>query len=765
MVERMPFIPGVESSKSGLLWRFLPPLPEEIIGNWLQKHIEQGAWLLDPFGYSPNTILEAARHGYKVLVSANNPIARFLLELGANPPDEETLQAALAELASSRIGDERLEIHLQNLYKSICAQCGKGVIARAFIWEREADAPYAKIYECSHCADSGERPVTQADIELSKSFSTESLQRLRILERIAPPGDPNRVNVEEALSVYLPRAIYGLVTLINRLDGLIASSPKKNYQSNRENTLISIVLRALDEANNLWSHPSGRVRPKQLTSSPRFRENNLWMAIEESVAKSASDQNQVAFMIYPQVPNEGGGVVLYEGPLRDLTTRLSQADSPKGIEISAVIAAIPRHNQAFWTLSALWTGLIWGKESIGSFKTVLSRRRYDWSWHSSALQYAFSSMAKIIPDGIPFFGMVGEADSNFLSASIIAAHRAGFRIQGIALRAESNQAQILWKQFTNSSDGIQLSVSTLMGDHIQRMIVDEEINHITHRGEPAEFLSIHTSALITVAENSGISVDEQISSADEYSRVNSLVEDAISFKNGFIRYGGSEKSPETSRFWHQIIIEPTETLSDQIESTIVDFMRKSPGRNINELDDFACQCFPGFFTPDFGLVSACVESYCDKSHLESGKIILRTQDAYERRISELIDIRESLKELGERLGFSTLGEDPVIWMEDDEQIRLIFHVSSSACISEIVSSRVHTAEQSIIVLPGARANLILYKLRTNPFLRQEIDQGWRFVKFRHLRHLLKSPSLNRENLDSLLALDPLTETPAQMRLL
>jgi hypothetical protein len=759
----MPFLPGIESKKTDLLWRFLPPLPVGITSEFLSDYVDHDSLLFDPFGYSPNLILEAARQGYKVLVSANNPIARFLLELGANPPNKETYQSALAELAVSRIGDERLEVHLQNLYKSSCAQCGQGVIAKAFIWEREADAPYAKIYECDHCGDSGERPVIQADIQLAKSFSTDSLQRMRILERIADPGDPIRANTEEALSVYLPRAIYGLVTLINRLDGLLVPNPMDEVQLVRQKALIALILNSLDKGNNLWSHPSGRTRPKQLTSSPRFREHNLWTVIEDSVVQLASDQQPIPFLVFPDLAKEGGGITIFEGPIRDLSHLIAQSDSLEGIDIKAILSAIPRHNQAYWTLSALWTGLIWGKDSIGSFKTVLRRRRYDWSWHASALHYAFNSMTSILPPGIPFFGLIGEASSNFLSASIIAAHRAGFRIQGLALRAESNQAQILWKEA--SVTGHQLTAFNLLEEQIRHKIVDKGIIQLAQRGEPATYLSIHTSALMTISENSGISEDDQISSADEYNRINSLVEDITTYKHGFIRYGGSEKSPETSRLWHQSIIEPGETLSDQVESAIVNFLRTSPGSRIEQVDHFICQSFPGLSTPDFRLVVSCVESYSEEDQKQRRKIFIRTQDDAEQRSKELIDIQSALHELGKRLGFNPEGEHPVIWLESDGRIRLVFYLSASACISETVHNNTYAADQSIIVIPGARANLILYKLRTNPALRNEIDQGWRFVKFRHLRHLWESPSLNRENLDSLLDLDPLTETPAQMRLL
>jgi hypothetical protein len=49
---------------------------------WLARHpIQPGTWLLDPFGFAPQLAIEAARSGYRVLVTANNPITRFLLEM------------------------------------------------------------------------------------------------------------------------------------------------------------------------------------------------------------------------------------------------------------------------------------------------------------------------------------------------------------------------------------------------------------------------------------------------------------------------------------------------------------------------------------------------------------------------------------------------------------------------------------------------------------------------------------------------------------
>ncbi len=79
-----------------------------------------------------------------MLIAANNPIARFLLEMTANPPSLAELQAVLADLASSQRAGERLEPHLRGLYTTHCAECTQPVMAQAFLWERGANAPYAR---------------------------------------------------------------------------------------------------------------------------------------------------------------------------------------------------------------------------------------------------------------------------------------------------------------------------------------------------------------------------------------------------------------------------------------------------------------------------------------------------------------------------------------------------------------------------------------------------------------------------------------------
>ena len=117
-MNKIPYIPGLRSAKETPLARFLPPIEEGVGAAWLAGKIGKNVWVLDPFGISPQQALRQARDGHRVLVAANNPIARFLLEMGANPPAESDYKAALAALAISQKGGADLESHLKNLYQT-----------------------------------------------------------------------------------------------------------------------------------------------------------------------------------------------------------------------------------------------------------------------------------------------------------------------------------------------------------------------------------------------------------------------------------------------------------------------------------------------------------------------------------------------------------------------------------------------------------------------------------------------------------------------
>ncbi len=761
MKTAIPFIPGNYSVYEGLLSRYLPPTPKDIVQSWLRENVAPGDWVIDPFAISPFVSIEAASAGYRVLAVVNNPITRFLLELNASPLREEELRNALAMLGMSRFGEQRLEPFIKDLYATTCDKCGKKVIAEAFLWDRESPVPFARIYHCDSCGDEGEHVVTRNDMEQAERFRQSKLHQARALELIAPPNDPYRPYAQDALSTYLPRAIYALFTIKNKMDSL--KSTYKDWITGQR-CLNALFLHALDQANTLWAYPSGRARPRQITSPPRYRENNVWFALEKAIESLTTNKSTTPLFRYPQAPPPSGGITIFEGRLKDLVEAMKSSPL-ENICVRAIVSAIPRYNPAFYTLSALWAGWLWGRHAVSPFKSALRRRRYDWAWYTNALYVALKNLTILVQPDTPFYGLIGENEPSFFASVLIATTLAGFHLQGVASRVEKEQAQVHWKR-----NQIEYRPSTNTGKPIQleEMISQSAITYLHERGEPAPYPLLHAAAVCDISLAKLFpSVSDQ-SPAHTYVQTQENIEKVLMRHSGLVRYGGSEKSPEVGLWW---LKEPSaqrtsEPLSDRIERLVLDYLHTHPICSIYELDNWLCKRIPGLLTPDIEIIKACLESYGQPDLTKNEVWHLRQEDEEQMRRADVNRTKKLLKQIGLRLGFITTGDHPITWIDaTSSSVTYTFFVTSTAILGSIVFSHQVPPPQAHIVIPGGRVNLVFYKIHHNPHLQQRLMEGWHFLKFRHLRRLVDDPTITPQNLSELLRLDPLTDSTHQMRLL
>ncbi len=737
-----PFIVGDSPVRDGPLARFLPPLEDGLAADWLPPHASKGSWLLDPFGVAPRLAAEAARAGYRVLVTANNPIARFLLEMAAAPPTESELKAALADLAISKKGDERLETHLQSLYLTKCANCGQETPARAFLWKKGEEAPFARLYDCPACGEAGEKPVTAFDAERAQKIAESAgLHRARLLERVAPPDDPDREYAEEALAVYQPRAIYALATLINRLDA-------PGVTAERRRALSALFLSACDAANNLWRADNDRPRPKQLTVSNEFRENNIWMALEAAVsewAASEANADPVPVVQWPSKIPESGGIILFEGRIAELATIVDEAP------IAAVITALPRPNQAYWTLCALWAGWLWGSEAAEPFHLVLRRRRYDWAWHLEALQAALHHVFELLKLGTPCLALVPEPEPAFLTAALAAGDLNGFRLQSLAMRTQNDAAQIAWTR------GERLHHESAQADVTSVRAALR--SHLTARGEPTLYLPLHAAALSTLTESHALISPRQ--PADEVIRETAkIVQEALLGDETLVRYRPGE-SVDTGLWGLSREVESAEPLSDRVEMAVVNFLIAHSECAFKDILRDLSTRFPGLLTPSLGLVGETLVSYAEQAE---GQWKMRAEDAPSARKAELVQIADLLQSIGERLDYRTnrLDERTLVW-EAGETSEYVFHLKASAILGRAVMDSPYPRERSLVVIPGGRASLLAYKLGRDPALAARLE-GVRVVKFRLIRTLAELPVLNQQTFEAQIAGDPVQPVRGQLKL-
>jgi hypothetical protein len=706
----------------------------------LEANVPKGAWVLDPFGATPQVAVEAARSGYRVAVAANNPVARFLLETRALAPTAEDFRAALAELASARRGDERLETAILDLYQTTCPKCGQQTPAHAFIWDQINAGPIAKIVHCKMCSESGEYPTDDHDQERAAAYSRGGPQLSRALERIAPKGDPDREHAEEAIQAYLPRAVYALFTIINRVDGM-------TLDENQRRLISALVLSACDRATSLWSHGGGRSRPKQLVAPAQFREYNLWHEMERSIDLWAQQADPVQLVTWPQEPPASGGISLFEGRFYDM------ADDLGKIKFDAVVTAFPRPNQAFWTLCALWAGWLWGREAIGPFALVLRRKRYDWGWHAEALHAGLAPLSEHMAANTPLFGIVGESEPGFNTAVITAANLSDLRIEGLALRREEEQLQITWRkglpELTTSqaepAESVRRAAVKLLGS----------------RGEPSQFQQVQLAGLTELSKR--LQLGSAISDPGELqTETRGMFEVGLTFRGSFTRFGASEQSLETGLWW---LLDPEAArspLADRVEMAVVRYLLRRPGHSLDEIDQVLCGVFPGLLTPPRSLAEAVLKSYGEE---KEGRWSIAPSDLPKERRKDLDEMRKGLRSLGERLGYQVGDGNPIEWRDSEGRLLFTFFPVASALMVEVLLKSSSPPEKSLVLLPGRRAALALYKITRDPRFKQAVEDGWRFIKFRHLRRLVENKSLTAESFSELLDLDPLTLEQAQAPLL
>jgi len=762
-----PYIPGITPANAGPLSRFTPPLEEGVISAWLPLHAapfdpahgKAGSWLLDPFGFSPRLVLEAARAGYRVLVTVNNPITRFLLEMASNPPSEADFKAALADLSVAKKGNDRLGAHLQSLYLTTCEKCGGETYAESFLWRKGEEAPYARVYTCPHCEDAGERVATPQDMENARKIAgTDSLHRSRAFERVAELNDEYRIYAEEAIEHYLPRPLYFLTTVINRLDSL-------ELTPERRRALRALILVACDAGNTLWDHPSGRRRPKQLNVPNQFREHNLWIELERGFSQWRETGPGVLFEAWPHKIPENGGICIYEGRLKELAQEVK-----KEIPIAAVIGSLPRPNQAFWTLSALWAGWLWGREAVEPYKIALRRRRYDWAWNATALNAAFTNLFELLPLGTPFFGLLAEPEPSFLTSALTAAGTAGFDLRSLAMRTEHDPIQILWT----------------CGEHLKRGANEpsmEEVRsaiylHLVERGEPASYLHVHAAGLIALAETHALRQKGQ-EFDDALRATNGLIQNALSGDPRLVHYSTGEnvdtglwglndvtlsRSPEPGEGAAKGLAaalpqnDMTESLADRVEVAVVTFLQKNPNSLYLDIEHELYPRFPGLLTPSKAMIYSVLHSYAEQ---DGAAWTLRAEDLASARRNELNTIIAMIETLGRRLGYSTSKRDKNYLWEEKDQIERAFYVLASALISRAIAETPYPPERSAIVIPGGRAGLAAYKAHRDPALAAHLKR-YRVVKYRLLRTLAEVPVLTRETFDEQIASDPLEKSKSQM---
>ncbi len=720
----------------------MPPLEAGVVGRALRGFGRPGDLVLDPFGASPRLAVEAAQSGRSVIVASNNPVTRFILEHTLTPFSSADLRSALARLADAPKDGTRLEVLLLDLYRTECSRCGESIQAESFVWDREAQVPVLKAFACPHCNHTGEEPVSETDVQRALAYAPRGLQHASALEQVAPAGDPDREHAEAALAVYPGRALFALTTLVNKLDGLMLEPPL-------DQAAQALVLSACDAANALWTHPAGRHRPRQLSASPRYHEANVWRALERAVDEWSLEDPHLTRLDWPSaVLPAPGEVAIFPGTGRELAPTL------RGGSPSWALTVLPRPNQAYWTLSALWAAWLWGREAAAPIRAALRRRRYDWAWHASALRTALSRLTASLADDTRLLALMPEAEPGFVGAALEGLDGSGYRLVGRALRAAESQAVLEWVR--DRAPGQSARASQLRAE-MEPAITSA----LRARGEPSPYSLVHAAGWSDLAARRRLAPDRPAEDTRTATEVNDVLEAVLGDHSVFVRLGAGAEA-EVGLYWLTDPNKSAPPLTERSEALILRLLREATPMSEIEVDERVCAELTGLQTPDRRWVRTCLESYAWLD-VADGLWHLRPEDGIAPRASDRREMPELLRRIGEALGYLVRGEDPVVWYAGGGRADWSFYVRETATLVDIAAT-ISEGEASY-VLPGARAPLVAERARRDPRIKAWLQGGPRIIKFRHLRRLAAETTLTREHWRERLAIDPIDESDPQLPLL
>jgi len=798
------FTPGQLLVPGSPLASFQSAVPSDALGPYLDAYSRPGDLVIDLFCASPTLIREAVVAGRRALGLNVNRALLLAASLGLTAIEGDAVVSAFTHLSEAHKGMETLQAHIEGLYRTTCAECGAETIADAFVWERDEEAPSLKRYCCTACSDDGasvsrESPTDEFDRDAAARFERRGLNYWLLLDRAAPDGVSYRGRMVALLDLYTPRNLAAINDLLLKSEALTLSPAVRNV-------LDALLLDTFDRATSLRSGDSLASRPRRLKRPARYVEENVWRLFERTLETwqkvrplpipYASSLDELLGPDKPETLNSPAPACFHLAPL---STSLAARRLPNGCA-SLVVVDPPRPDTVLWQLSALWCHWLWGSSAGEALTPFLTRRRLDKEWLWRGLRGALHAVAPLLrPDG-RLVCLFVDKDPAILEALALAATGARYELVGWGARA-SGETCFTWRRDETDVSVLKLGETDpgprartpmdadLLSRAVAECAADTSINVLCARGEPVAWATLHAAIYAGLAEDELLAratalKDEVVDPLSWLADIIRSALDGAPLRQLSPQVSGDVKGGSSAPLWwlyETLKHKPASPLSDRVELAVAQVLRSLLAVTEADLHRRICARFPGPQTPDSWLIRLCLFSYGDEH--APGHWRLRSEDDQDARAAETDAVIADLTSLGRRLGFKVVlgipraGEWAVRWQEETGYAPYVFAVRTTAVLGDLLftlpafpspspaerqeADRVQARTTPCLTLPGGRAVLVGYKFRHNPLLRQQVArQGWQFLKFRHLRHLLQEETvkqLDRYAFQAALGLDPIVE--------
>ena len=767
MEEIFYFVPG-ESGEQAALFPGFDPLPQAVTQTYLEACTRPGDLLLDPFCRGPDVLCRAVSLGRRIIGSNHNPLAVRLTQLALTPPTRQELDAAVTRLGAAPRVELAFREHIESLYSVRCPRCDRASPADAFTWKGDALTLLHTRWRCLHCGHESAPPTLGDEKKRGETIEQRGLHYWYALDRIAPAGDPLRARAQRLLELYTPRNLYALSSILMKIEGLFADD-------HMQQALKLLLLSCLRTCSSLYSPESSSVNYR-LRRPARFVERNVWRAFVAAAAEFPTSNGGEPFSLAQDPDALFADEGSCKAALFPLGINRLAASLPPGCA-ALIVASPPRPDPAFWALSWLWTGWLFGRKTAQALRPLAQQRRVDWDWYARTMRSVFGTLRPLLAEGAPLLLLFESPERAMIEALTLALAGAGYEPGAWLRQADTRACRLASYRASPPSPPPDAAG---LADALCAESSDAVRDLLAAHGEPLSWDELCLPVYRRLAARGLLgqaAISEELpSSPREF--VAGLAQDALSGAEGLIvlpKTGGDKE--ESTLLFLDGAGSLSPPLSTRVEASVHQLLLSNLILTTDALFGELYRRFPGDFVPQASLIEICLRSYGQE--ITPGHWQLRLEDQPERRAAEIEGIRQELRQLGEHLGFGvSLRSEPgdatapgrlpafdVLW-RDEGRPAYAFAIQWTARLYDLLLAEAPAGVQPCLVIPGGRAELVAYKLERDPRLSQAVAQaGWQFVKYRHLRRILAEEDLDRHLLKQIFGLDPIIERDgAQMPL-
>jgi hypothetical protein len=746
------FVPGIQGKQEGIVSHLRWPIPAGLAEAYVAAYSEPGERVLVPYCQGPAVVREILAAGRQPLALHFDPLLVLLVREELSPQPRRELNGAVARLGDSLKQGMPLRHYLAQLYATTCPACGRSAVADYFIWDKEQDQPIAKYLHCPACGWDGQAAIVPEDWECLEKTPAQGMHYHYVLDRIAPPdpGRALRTRLEFLLGLYSPRNLYALAELTLKIESLFPGGPMQR-------ALKVLLLDCLDRCSFLTPFPEPRSRRRGLARPGRFLECNVWHVFEEAVARWQA-------LVAEPVPGLADSLAAYLSPDDDWAGFAGQGlvrDLPRTLpprSLRLILTSPPPLDFAVWSLSYLWAAWLFGGEGAAPLRSLLRQRTPDSDWYARVMAGSLRTLGGLLRDDGRLVLVLTDQRRAVVEALALAASQARLGVSSLLQCGRDYRLELVaaFAQPTAFPQPEALSEGAL-GAQIRRVAMEAAAETIQARGEPVAWPTLHaailqrlaTVGLLAQASEPGAAEPSPLDLVAE--QIGTALEDPA-----FVRMtvAGSRQA-----LWS--LTRPGDAatpLCDRVERMACKVLQ---GALALTEADFAARVyaqFPGVLTPAAELVAACLWAYGREP--TPGYWQLRQEDQPGNREAERKEITGHLLALGRRLGYRAEVWAPfdAAWFKE-RQPQAVFVVRWQATVSESLALTQQAAgARPYLVIPGGRAALVSYKLAHNPLWQQDVDTaGWWFIKYRHVRQLVRQPEVDEYILRTIVGLDPIVE--------